>query len=43
MEAEAKLKIQADIRSGAYELVWSYMNEHENAENPYGDKKEAMG
>ena len=42
MEAEAKLKIQADIRSGVYELVWSYMNAHENAENPYDDKKEAI-
>ena len=43
MEAEAKLKIQADIRTGSYELVWSYMNEYENAENPYDDKREAIG
>ena len=43
MEAEAKLKIQSDIRSGAYELAWSYMNEYENDENPYDDKREAIG
>lgn len=43
MEAEAKLKIQADIRGGVYELAWSYMNEYENNENPYDDKREAIG
>ena len=43
MEAEAKLKIQADIRGGVYELVWSYMNGHENDENPYDYKREAVG
>jgi len=43
MEAEAKLKIQSDIRGGVYELAWSYMNEYENDENPYDDKREAIG
>jgi len=43
MEAEAKLKIQEDIRSGVYELAWSYMNEYENNDNPYGDKRESIG
>jgi predicted nucleic acid-binding protein len=42
MEAEAKLKIQEDIRNGLHELVWSYMNEYENDENPYEDKKESI-
>ena len=42
MEAEAKLQIQEDIRNGIYELVWSYMNEYENNENPYDDKREAI-
>ena len=43
MEAEAKLKIQEDIRKGIYELIWSYMNEYENNDNPYDDKREAIG
>ena len=42
MEAEAKLKIQEDIRNGIYELVWSYMNEYENDDNPYDEKREAI-
>jgi predicted nucleic acid-binding protein len=43
MEAEAKLQIQENIRKGVYELVWSYMNEYENNDNPYDDKREAIG
>jgi predicted nucleic acid-binding protein len=42
MEAEAKLKIQEEIRNGAYELVWSYMNGYENNDNPYADKRESI-
>jgi len=42
MEADAKLQIQEDIRNGFYELVWSYMNEYENYDNPYEDKREAI-
>jgi len=43
MEADAKLKIQEDIRKGIYELTWSYMNEYENNDNPYDEKREAIG
>ena len=43
MEAEAKLQIQSNIRNGIYALVWSYMNDYENNENPYDDKREAIG
>jgi predicted nucleic acid-binding protein len=43
MEAEAKLQIQENIRKGVYELAWSYMNEYENNDNPYDDKREAIG
>ena len=43
MEAEAKLQIQENIRNGVYELVWSYMNEYENNDNPYDEKREAIG
>ena len=42
MEAAAKLHIQDEIRSGKYDLVWSYMNEYENNDNPYEDKREAI-
>ena len=43
MEAEAKLQIQENIRNNVYELIWSYMNEYENNDNPYDDKREAIG
>jgi predicted nucleic acid-binding protein len=43
METEAKLQIQENIRNGVYELIWSYMNEYENNENPYDEKREAIG
>ena len=41
-QKQAKLLIQENIRKGVYELVWSYMNEYENNENPYSDKSEAI-
>jgi predicted nucleic acid-binding protein len=34
-EAEAKLHIQEMIRSGTLDLVWSYILEYENAQNPF--------
>jgi predicted nucleic acid-binding protein len=43
MEAEAKLQIQEYIRNGTYELVWSYMNDFENNENPFYERREAIG
>ncbi len=30
LEAQAKLYIQAKIREGAYDLVWSYILDYEN-------------
>ena len=42
MEADAKLQIQENIRKGVYELIWSYMNEYENNNNPYDEKREAI-
>jgi hypothetical protein len=35
LEAEAKLEIQQRIASGAIELAWSYVLEHENHANPF--------
>ena len=43
LEAEAKLKIQENIRSGWYELVWSYMLDYENAQNPFPERREQIG
>lgn len=42
LETEAKLYIQASVRDGKYDLVWSYMLDFENDENPYEDKKNAI-
>jgi predicted nucleic acid-binding protein len=39
LEAEAKLKIQSDIQDSKFELVWSYILEAENMENPFEERK----
>ena len=39
IEAEAKLCIQDQIRSGTLELVWSYMVDFENAANPFEERR----
>jgi hypothetical protein len=43
LEAEAKLNIQESIRSGEYELIWSYILDYENAKNPYWERQEQIG
>ena len=42
LETEAKLFIQHEILTGNYELVWSYILEFENNQNPYDDKRSAV-
>ena len=42
LETEAKLYIQSGIRSKKYTMVWSYMLDLENANNPYDDKRNAV-
>ncbi|EIJ36752.1 type II toxin-antitoxin system VapC family toxin [Thiothrix nivea] len=42
LEAEAKLYIQQQIREGHLQLVWSYMLEFENAQNPFTDRRHAI-
>lgn len=42
LEAEAKLKIQADIQDGKFELFWSYILEAENMANPFHERKSAI-
>jgi len=39
LESEAKLKIQEEIRSGKFQLVWSYILDYENNQNPYQERK----
>ena len=39
LEAEAKLQIQLNIRSGLFKLVWSYMLDYENSQNPYRERR----
>jgi hypothetical protein len=39
IETEAKLNIQENIRSGKFQLVWSYILDYENNKNPYSDRK----
>ena len=42
METEAKLYIQNSILLGKYELVWSYILEFENNQNPYKERRNAI-
>ena len=39
LEAEAKLKIQEEIRNGAIQLVWSYILDYENSKNPFPERR----
>ena len=42
LEAEAKLKIQEDIRNGDVELAWSYILDYENGKNPFRERREQI-
>ena len=42
LESEAKLGIQEKIRSGEYELIWSYILDYENRKNPFSERKEQI-
>ena len=43
LEAEAKLRIQEEVRLGNFQLVWSYILDYENNKNPYLDRKLQIG
>ena len=43
LETKAKLFIQNLISNGKVNLVWSYMLEFENSNNPYLERKNAIG
>jgi predicted nucleic acid-binding protein len=42
LETEAKQFIQMQVMSGVYELVWSYVLEMENNQNPFEDKRNSI-
>jgi predicted nucleic acid-binding protein len=42
LEAEAKLRIQEEIRDDSYELVWSYILDYENSKNPFKERREQI-
>ena len=42
LETQAKLYIQAKIREGVYDLVWSYILDYENGKNPYEERRLAI-
>ena len=42
LEAEAKLKIQEEIRAGTFQLIWSYILDYENNKNPFIERKQRI-
>jgi hypothetical protein len=42
LESEAKLKIQEEIRTGNYKLIWSYILDYENSKNPFMERKQQI-
>jgi len=42
LEAEAKLYIQGKIKAKELDLVWSYILDIENDENPFKEKRQAI-
>ncbi|GHT88577.1 hypothetical protein FACS1894137_16960 [Spirochaetia bacterium] len=43
LEAEAKLYIQEMVKENRIDLVWSSVNEYENNDNPFDEKRERIG
>ncbi len=43
LETEAKIRIQAMIKAEIINLVWSYMLDYENSENPFEMKRDSIG
>ena len=42
LESQAKIEVQRMILDGVHTLVWSYMLEYENAQNPFDIRKDAI-
>lgn len=42
LESEAKLYLQEQIKVGNLKLIWSYMMDFENEQNPFAERREAI-
>ena len=42
LETESKLSIQSNILKGKFMLVWSYILDYENYQNPYQDRRNTI-
>ena len=42
LESEAKLAIQENIRSGHFQLIWSYIMDYEKSKNPFRERREQI-
>ena len=42
LETQAKLHIQQNVLDKRFELVWSFILEYENSQNPFAEKREAI-
>ena len=42
LETQAKLRVQEEIRTGKHELVWSAIEDYENAQNPFEIRRDAI-
>ncbi|MCL2215621.1 MAG: hypothetical protein FWB91_01245 [Defluviitaleaceae bacterium] len=43
LETEAKLHVQSSIRTGLYDLCWSFMLDYENDKNPHEENRYSIG
>ena len=43
LETLAKLNIQKEILEDKYDLIWSYILNYENSENPFNERRENIG
>lgn len=42
LETEAKLRVQERVVAGELQLVWSYILDYENAQNPFEERRTAI-
>lgn len=42
LETDAKLELQAHVGSRQVELIWSYVLDYENAQNPFAERRESI-
>jgi len=42
LESDAKLKIQEEIQTGEFSLIWSYILDYENNRNPFQERKDRI-